>query len=199
MSSASSPLAGKPAPKLLLVDVPKLIAAYADLHPDPAVLRTVAEQLPVSVALTLHELHEVPPYNEDLDGDMPPAAVLALREAVRHADAVLIGSPEYNHGMSGVLKNALDWISRPHGKSSLSGKPVLTFTASPAFTGGVRAHQQLNETLNAIQSIQVVYPQIVIGSVVGKIKDGRLVDEAATAFLMGGVRRLLQLVDNRPA
>ena len=164
-----------------------------------AVLRTVAEQLPVNVALTLHELHEVPPYNEDLDGDMPPAAVLALREAVRRADAVLIGSPEDNHGMSGVLKNALDWISRPHGKSSLSGKPVLTFTASPAFTGGVRAHQQLNETLNAIQVIQVVYPQIVIGSVASKLEDGRLVDEAATAFLMGGVRRLLQLVDNRPA
>lgn len=162
-----------------------------------AVLRTVAEQLPASVALTLHELHEVPPYNEDLDGSAPPAAVLALREAVRHADAVLIGSPEYNHGMSGVLKNALDWISRPHGKSSLSGKPVLTFTASPAFTGGVRAHQQLNETLTAIQAAQVVYPQIVIGGVASKLKDGRLVDEAATSFLMGGVRRLLQLVESR--
>lgn len=164
-----------------------------------AVLRTVAEQLPLSVALTLHELHEVPLYNEDLDGDAAPAAVLVLREAVRRADAVLIGSPEYNHGMSGVLKNALDWLSRPHGQSSLSGKPVLTFTASPAFTGGVRAHQQLNETLNAIQAIQVVYPQIVIGSVAGKIKDGRLVDEAASAFLMDGVRRLVQMVDNWPA
>lgn len=164
-----------------------------------AVLRTVAEQLPLSAALTLHGLHELPLYNEDLDGDAPPAAVLALREAVRRADAVLIGSPEYNHGISGVLKNALDWISRPHGKSPLSGKPVLTFTASPAFTGGVRAHQQLNETLNAIQAIQVVYPQIVIGSVAGKLKDGRLVDEAASSFLMDGVRRLVQMVDNWPA
>lgn len=161
-----------------------------------AVLRTLAEQLPVSVALTLHALHEVPPYNEDLDDDAAPAAVLALREAVRRADAVLIGSPEYNHGMSGVLKNALDWISRPHGKSSLTGKPVLTFTASPAFTGGVRAHQQLNDTLNAIQAVQVRYPQIVIGSVAGKIKDGRLVDEAASAFLMAGVGKLMQMVSD---
>lgn len=160
-----------------------------------AVLRTVAEQLPAGVALTLHELHEVPPYNEDLDGTTPPAAVLALREAVRRADAVLIGSPEYNHGMSGVLKNALDWLSRPHGKSSLTGKPVLTFTASPAFTGGVRAHQQLNATLAAIQAVQVVYPQIVIGSVASKLEDGRLVDEAANAFLLAGVKRLAQLVD----
>jgi chromate reductase len=50
-------------------------------------------------------------------------------------------SPEYNHGMSGVLKNSLDWASRPYGRSVLRGKPVLTMTASPAFTGGVRAHQ----------------------------------------------------------
>ncbi|MNG21004.1 NADPH-dependent FMN reductase [compost metagenome] len=98
--------------------------------------------------------------------------------------------------MSGVLKNALDWISRPQGKSSLMGKPVLTFTASPAFTGGVRAHQQLNETLVAMQSVQVVYPQIVIGSVANKLKDGRLVDDAANQFLMDGVRRLVQLVDS---
>ncbi|WP_137817668.1 NADPH-dependent FMN reductase [Pseudomonas sp. 2FG] len=179
----------------------KILGLSGSLRKDSAhsaVLRTVAEQLPASVALELHDLHDVPPYNEDLDCDAAPVAVLALREAVRRADAVLIGSPEYNHGMSGVLKNALDWISRPHGKSSLTGKPVLTFTASPAFTGGVRAHQQLNETLVAIQAVQVAYPQIVIGSVASKLKDGRLVDEAANQFLMDGVRRLAQLVDNWP-
>ncbi|MNY49422.1 hypothetical protein D3C86_1848450 [compost metagenome] len=75
---------------------------------------------------------------------------------------------------------------------------MLTFTASPAFTGGVRAHQQLNATLTAIQAAQVVYPQIVIGGVAGKLEDGRLVDEAANSFLMDGVRRLVQLVDNWP-
>ncbi|MCY1295984.1 hypothetical protein D9M70_453500 [compost metagenome] len=101
--------------------------------------------------------------------------------------------------MSGVLKNALDWISRPHGKSNLIGKPVLTFTASPAFTGGVRAHQQLNETLLAVQAKQVIYPQIVIGSVGSKVRDGRLIDEAAGSFLMDGVRRLVQMVDNWPS
>lgn len=179
--------------------VVKILGLSGSLRQDSAhsaVLRTVAEQLPVGVAMEMYALHEVPSYNEDLDGGTVPAAVLALREAVRRADAVLIGSPEYNHGMSGVLKNALDWISRPHGKSSLTGKPVLTFTASPAFTGGVRAHQQLNETLTAIQAVQVVYPQIVIGSVASKLKDGRLVDETTSSFLMNGVRRLVQLVDD---
>ncbi|WP_248800797.1 NADPH-dependent FMN reductase [Pseudomonas sp. MWU13-2105] len=157
-----------------------------------AVLRTVAERLPDSVRLSLHGLQDIPPYNEDHDGPHTPPAVVALRAAVAEADGLLIGSPEYNHGMSGLLKNALDWLSRPHGHSVLSGRPVMTFTASPAFTGGVRAHQQLNETLWAIQAQLVVYPQIVIGGVTGKVQDGFLVDEAVEQFLMGGIERLIQ-------
>jgi chromate reductase len=87
--------------------------------------------------LAIYPLHEIPSYNEDLDGAAIPHAVSEFREAVRAADGLIIGCPEYNHGMSGLLKNALDWLSRPHGKSVLIAKPVLTFTASPAFTGGV--------------------------------------------------------------
>ncbi|ALI10863.1 MULTISPECIES: NADPH-dependent FMN reductase [Pseudomonas] len=163
-----------------------------------AILRTVAERLPEHVQLTLHELNNVPPYNEDDDGAHPPPAVIALRAAVAAADGLVIGSPEYNHGMSGVLKNALDWLSRPHGKSVLQGCPVLSFTASPAFTGGVRAHQQLNETLWAIQALQVVYPQIVIGNVTGKIDQGQLRDESARAFLLDGVGVLITQIANAP-
>lgn len=71
-----------------------------------------------------------------------------------------------------------------------------SFSGRWRFSGGVRAHQQLNATLTAIQAAQVVYPQIVIGGVAGKLEDGCLVDEAANSFLMDGVRRLVQLVDN---
>lgn len=157
-----------------------------------AVLHTVADSLPENICLQVYGLGSIPPYNEDCDGAHAPLEVLALREAVAQADGLLIGSPEYNHGMSGVLKNALDWLSRPHGQSVLTGRAVLTFTASPAFTGGVRAHQQLNETLWAVQAVQVAYPQIVIGSVSAKICDGRLVDEATRSFLLGGVDRLIE-------
>ncbi|UZE21385.1 NAD(P)H-dependent oxidoreductase [Pseudomonas sp. B21-056] len=157
-----------------------------------AILNTVAERLAGPVRLTLHGLENIPPYNEDHDGVHAPAAVVGLRAAVAQADGILIGSPEYNHGMSGVLKNALDWLSRPHGKSVLTGRPVLCFTASPAFTGGVRAHQQLNETLWAIQAAMVTYPQIVIGGVAAKIAHGRLVDTAACTFLMDGVGALIE-------
>lgn len=163
-----------------------------------AILRTVADRLPEHVRLTLHGLDSIPPYNEDDDGAHATQAVIALRAAVAAADGVLIGSPEYNHGMSGVLKNALDWLSRPHGKSVLQGCPVLSFTASPAFTGGVRAHQQLNETLWAIQAVQVVYPQIVIGNVTSKIDQGQLRDESARAFLLDGVGALITQIANAP-
>ena len=79
--------------------------------------------------------------------------------AIASSDGVIMISPEYNHGMSGVLKNALDWASRPHGRSTLMRKPVLTMTASPAFTGGVRAQQQMNETLVSIPGRAVLRPQ----------------------------------------
>src|SRR5260370_33256664 len=86
--------------------------------------------------------------------------------------------------MSGVLKNALDWASRPYGCSVLRGKPVLTMTASPAFTGGVRAQQQMNETLTSIPARPVLRPQIGIGGAHEKGRDGRLVDEAALGLAL---------------
>ena len=94
--------------------------------------------------------------------------------------------------MSGVLKNALDWASRPYGRSALRSKPVLTMTASPAFTGGVRAQQLMNETLVSIPARPVLRPQIVIGGVHEKVRDGRLIDEAALSFALAGVDDLLE-------
>lgn len=161
------------------------------------VLRTVAEELlPAHAVMEIPSLHDIPLYNEDLDltESSTPVSVSLLRQMVANADGVLIASPEYNHGMSGVIKNTLDWLSRPHGNAVLKNKPVLVMTASPAFTGGVRAQQQLNETLWAVQVKLVRYPQIVIGAVAGKIRDGRLVDEPARQFLAAGVVSLCDTV-----
>ncbi len=158
------------------------------------ILRTLAaEGLPAHAQLTIHTLHEIPMYNEDHDGPASPAVVIALREAVASADALVLAAPEYNHGMSGVLKNTLDWLSRPHGRSVLKDKPVLVFTASPAFTGGVRAQQQVNEALWAVQARLAPYPQIVIGGVHGKIREGKLEDEAARRFLAEGIEVLSRM------
>jgi chromate reductase, NAD(P)H dehydrogenase (quinone) len=156
-----------------------------------AVLRGVHDALTPRAALIIFPLHGVPLYNEDHDGERAPESVRALRSAIETSDGVIMISPEYNHGMSGVLKNALDWASRPYGQSALRGKPVLTMTASPAFTGGVRAQQQMNETLASIPARLVLRPQIVIGGVHEKVRDGRLVDEAALRFALAGVDDLL--------
>jgi len=157
-----------------------------------AVLRSLRGALAPKAALNIVPLHAVPLYNEDDDAEHAPESVRALRSAIEASDGVIMISPEYNHGMSGVLKNALDWASRPYGRSALRSKPVLTMTASPAFTGGVRAQQQMNETLASIPARPVLRPQIVIGGVHEKVRDGRLIDETTLGFALAGVDDLLE-------
>lgn len=162
-----------------------------------AILRTLQTALAPSVELFLHPLDDVPLYNQDHDTATPPEAVRRLRTAIGQSDGVVIVSPEFNYGIPGVLKNALDWASRPYGASTLIGKPVATITASPAFTGGVRAQSQLNETLLATQSRLIAGPQTVIGSVHEKILDGRLTDEPSLQFALQAVRALLREIELR--
>jgi chromate reductase, NAD(P)H dehydrogenase (quinone) len=157
-----------------------------------AVLRGLQDALGLRAALDIFPLHAIPLYNEDDDAEHAPESVRALRSAIEASDGVIMISPEYNHGMSGVLKNALDWASRPFGRSALKSKPVLTMTASRAFTGGVRAQQQMNETLASIPASPVFRPQIVIGGVHEKVRDGRLIDEAALSFALAGVDDLIE-------
>ena len=174
---------------------PRLLGVSGSLRRDSystAILRTLREALAPDVELVLHPLDTVPLYNQDLDTQTPPEGVARLRAAITSSDGLVIVSPEFNYGMPGVLKNALDWASRPYGASALIGKPVLTMTASPAFTGGVRAQAQLNETLLATQSRLVVRPQTVIGAVDEKIVDGRLADPASLQFALQAVGDLLR-------
>jgi chromate reductase len=157
-----------------------------------AVLRGLQDALATKAVLNIFPLHAMPLYNEDNDAEHAPESVRALRSTIQASDGVIMISPEYNHGMSGVLKNALDWASRPYGRSALRSKPVLTLTASPAFTGGVRAQQQMNETLASMPARTVFRPQIVIGCVHEKVRDGRLFDEATLSFALARVEDLLE-------
>lgn len=157
-----------------------------------AVLKSMIETAEDRAAFEIFPLDTLPAYNQDLDTESPPPAVTALRRAIERADGLVIATPEYNYGMSGVLKNALDWASRPYGKSKLKGKPVLTISVSPAVTGGVRAQAQLNETLVSNAALLVLRPQIVIGMAHEKIRDGLIVDEATVKFLTEGLNDLLR-------
>jgi chromate reductase len=177
---------------------PRLLGISGSLRKastNTAVLTALAESVADRAALTIFPLNDLPLYNQDIDVEPPHHAVAALREAIDGADGVVIASPEYNYGMSGVLKNALDWASRPYGKSKLTGKPVLTITVSPASTGGVRAQIQLNEALTAIAALVVLRPQAVIGSVFTKMTDGRFTDETSLKFLNAGIDDLLRDIE----
>ena len=155
-----------------------------------ATLAGLRNTLPENVRLEIRDL-QLPLYNEDEDGLAVPAAVLSLRQAIADSDGVVIVTPEYNHGMSGVLKNALDWASRPFGRSVLTDKPVLVISVSPAFTGGVRAQAQVNETLLSIPARVIGGPQVVIGGIAGKTRDGVLLDEASLSFASAALRRMV--------
>jgi chromate reductase, NAD(P)H dehydrogenase (quinone) len=116
-----------------------------------ALLRAAAERLPAGVDLVEFErLAEIPPYDADLELERPPEAVEALREAIRGADAVLVATPEYNHSIPGVLKNALDWASRPAGKSAMNGKPAAVIGASTGMFGAVWAQAETRKVLGAL-------------------------------------------------
>ncbi len=155
-----------------------------------ALIKLLASHLQPAIELSLVDIADVPLYNEDLDGEIKPAAVQAVNAAIAQADAVLFVTPEYNHGVPGVLKNTLDWVSRPVFNSVLKGKPVSIITSSLAFTGGVRAQYQLRETLTSMLAHFVPGPEVVVGGVHTKFQDEAFLDQATLNFMLSAIERL---------
>jgi chromate reductase len=176
------------------MNVIKLAAISGSLRAasaNTAVLRTLQDLMPADVEMDLLPLDGVPLYNQDLDGPAPLPEVARLRAAIDAADGLVICTPEYNGGVPGVLKNALDWASRPAVASPLKHKPVVIMSCSPGFTGGARAHAQLRETLVSTLSRVVVRPPVVIAAVHTKLEQGRLTDEANLKFALEAVADLV--------
>jgi len=137
------------------------------------------------VEMVLAEISNLPHYNADLDvGDGPPS-VIAFKKAVADADALIIATPEYNYSVPGVLKNAIDWASRPAYNSVFKGKVVGIVSASMAFTGGVRAQQHLKAILTGTLSHVVALPEISIPGAQNMITEGRITDERTLKHLDG--------------
>lgn len=117
-----------------------------------ALLRAAGELLPADAELVVFDgLKAIPPYDQDdEEAGSAPASVTALREAIADADAVLIATPEYNHSIPGVLKNALDWVSRPMATNPLRGKPVAVIGASTGMFGAVWAQAETRKVAAAL-------------------------------------------------
>ncbi|MBO9649492.1 MAG: NAD(P)H-dependent oxidoreductase [Variovorax sp.] len=156
-----------------------------------AVLRNIGTLVPQGVVLELMTLEQVPPYDGDQDGAAPPQGVVELKAAIAGADGLVICSPEYNYGMPGVLKNAIDWASRPAFASPLKGKPALIITASPGVLGGVRAQAQIREALAATLARPILRPHVAIPNVPSRFQDGQIVDQVTVETLKGALDDLL--------
>jgi chromate reductase, NAD(P)H dehydrogenase (quinone) len=149
-----------------------------------ALLRAAGARAPAGMRLTIFDLAPIPLFNADLEAIGIPAAVIAFKEAIAAADALLIATPEYNHGVPGVLKNALDWASRPAGKSPLWEKPVGVIGASPGQVGTARAQSQIRQTFEFTNCLCMNQPELLVFRAHERFDaDGNLVDENATRFL----------------
>jgi chromate reductase len=164
-----------------------------------ALLKVLAERAAPAIDIEVVTLEDIPFYNEDLDIDPAIPAVTALKRKVAECDGVLISTPEYNHGIPGVLKNTLDWLSRPVFESCFKGKPVSIITSSKAFTGGVRAQYQLRETLISMHAHLVMGPEVVVGGVHRNFADETYTDEAGLQFMLKSLERLRETVVGRRA
>ena len=162
-----------------------------------AVLAALCEATAADADWDRADIGALPLFNQDLYVDPLPDAVARFRAQIAAAEGIVIVSPEYNHGVPGVLKNALDWASRPHNGSPLKEKPVLIATSSHAFTGGVRAQHQIRETLVSALARPVNTPEIVVGLVASKIIDGRFEDSATLSFALNGFSALFSAIEER--
>lgn len=157
-----------------------------------AVLRGVVDALAGKVRIDVFDIAGIPLYNQDEDGEQVPEAVRRLRHEIAVHDGLVIVSPEYNYGVPGVLKNVLDWASRPAYLSAMKGKNALVITSSPGMLGGARAQHQVRETLEGMMARPLVWPHVTIGGVKDKIRDGKLVDEMSLKSCVDGVEALLR-------
>ena len=154
-------------------------------------LQAFIERLPAGVSAQTIEIGDWPLYNFDIQSQGFPDKVLAAQKAMLEADGVVLASPEYNYGPSGVLKNAIDWLSRTT-PQPFAAKPIALFGASGGVLGTARAQYQLRQTLIFLDGRPVNKPEVMIGQAQTRFADGKLTDEA-TGKLLGDLGASLAL------
>jgi chromate reductase len=141
-----------------------------------AALRVLQEDLPSNIELEILPLDTLPFFNQDLEAD-EPISIRHFKNKIRQADAVVIATPEYNGSISGVLHNALDWASRPHGHAPLTGKLTAVISTGGG-RGGLQAQKHVREILHHINANPLAEPTVAIARGWEKFDaDGRLVDD----------------------
>lgn len=153
-----------------------------------AALHAATKLVPEGAILETFELDDIPIFNQDED-QHPPAKVAELKQHIRAADAILFVTPEYNYSVPGVLKNAIDWASRPYGDSAWNGKPAAIMGASVGALGTARAQYHLRQICVFLNMYLLNQPEVMIGNAAARFdQEGNLTDETTQEF----IRQLLQ-------
>src|SRR5262245_1851514 len=148
-------------------------------------LAAAVELAPAGMQISHFErLGDIPPFNQDVEAKGDPEPVTVFKRAIAEVDALLIATPEYNYGVPGVLKNALDWASRPPGKSVLQRKPVALMGASPGPHGTARAQLQLRQMFVFTETHVLPKPEIYVAKAHERIDaSGRVTDEVSRRMI----------------
>ena len=153
-----------------------------------ATLRVAQQLVPVDSVIEIFDLAPIPLFNQDQEKN-PPQSVVDLKSAIRSADAILFSTPEYNYSVPGVLKNAIDWASRPFGDSAWNDKPVAMMGTSPGELGSARAQYHLRQVLVSLNMHCLNTPEVMIAKASERFDSrGMLVDQKANDL----IRQLLQ-------
>lgn len=165
--------------------------------------RIIAEAIPELAPAAEYEfisIDELPLYNGDLDKGPGPEPVQRFREAIGRSDGILIVSPEYNSGIPGVLKNALDWASTPTRTAVLLRKPAGVVGATPGAKGTMLAQQQIRQTLEAVQVFVLPFQKMYISQVMEKVDTDRrlLTDESTRKYLQRYAESFIRWIDQAP-
>lgn len=147
-----------------------------------SLLKAAIALAPAGIEAEIFDIAGFPLYNEDVRIDQPPEIVAEFKEKIRTADALLIATPEYNHSIPGVLKNAIDWASRPPEDYPFTGKPVAIVGASTGIAGSLRAQLHLRQILFMCNDMRA--PEIIVNFAAQKFDDkGNLTDEMTKQLL----------------
>jgi chromate reductase len=148
-------------------------------------LRAAVEVAPAGMEINVYtRLGDIPPYNDDVFNKGDPEPVADLKSFIGGADALLISTPEYNYGVPGVLKNAIDWVSRPAGKSPLNRKPAAIIGCSPGLGGTIRAQHALRQSFVFTDTYVMLQPEIKIPSAAPLFDaSSKLTDENTCQYL----------------
>jgi len=142
-----------------------------------ALVRAAVEVAPENVTMEVFDLEGIPPFNQDNENNQPPK-VTEFKQKIRSADALLIATPEYNYSIPGVLKNAIDWASRPYKDNSLTNKPVALMSASAGRLGGARAQYHLRQSFVFLNMYPVNQPEVMLSNAADNVDaNGRLTNE----------------------